>query len=189
MVENDDVGRRWDQYVHIACHPRPERASRYCQMDWWRARTKYPRFGYRLSVYAHLEWNQLDRHPRAFAQASPPSKYKASSFVTKMWIIPIYKRYPVRHQNSVCRISTNPIMRIWESVFLIRLSLFFVRFPDFKIRLNIGLYEYINTVCRNTKCYSKIGIIGFWNHVVCRLPCFPPFRLPKQQVPATSLLL
>ena len=75
---------------------------------------------------------------------------------------------PVRHQNSVCRISTNPTMQIWESDFLIRLSQFFVRFTNFKIRLNIGLYEYINPAWRNTKCYSEIGVIAFWNVV-----CFP----------------
>ena len=75
---------------------------------------------------------------------------------------------PVRHQNSVCRISTNPTMQIWESDFLIRLSQFFVRLTNFKIRLNIGLYEYINPAWRNTKCYSEIGVIAFWNVV-----CFP----------------
>jgi hypothetical protein len=91
---------------------------------------------------------------------------------------------PVRHQNSVFPISTNSSKQIWKSVFLIRLSQLNVRFPDFKIRLNIRLYEYINMVWRNTKCYSKIGVITFWNAVSCHLPSFLPFRFPKQQVPA-----
>ena len=67
----------------------------------------------------------------------------------------------------------NPTMRTWKSVFLIGLSQFFVQITNFKIRLNIGLYKYINTVWRNTKCYSKIGVIRFWN-TVCHLPSYPP---------------
>ena len=77
------------------------------------------------------------------------------------------REVPVRHQNLVFPISINSSKRIWKSVFLIRLSQLNVRFPDFKIRLNIGLYQYINMVWLNTKCYSKIGVIAFWNAVSC----------------------
>jgi hypothetical protein len=93
---------------------------------------------------------------------------------------------PVRHQNSVFPISTNTSRRIWKSVFLIRLSQLNVRFPDFKIRVNIGLYEYINTVWWITKCYSKFGVIAFWNAIIsCRLPK----QVPAHFTPPTESLV
>ena len=94
-------------------------------------------------------------------------------------------RVRVRHQNSVFRIFTNfdSRLRIKKFVFLIRITQINVRFTHFKIRLNIGLDEYINTVWRNTKCCSKIG----GNRILkcCLSPSIlSTFSPSQQQVPS-----